>query len=61
MVTEDVVVTTNRLPEELYDAAACHFDNRALQLERGLYVIRERINRQRKENPSAACEDYGLE
>lgn len=61
MVTEDVVVTTNRLPEELYDAAPCHFDNRTLQLERGLYVIRERINRQRKENPSAVCEDYGLE
>ncbi|MEW6127025.1 MAG: hypothetical protein AB1757_08300 [Acidobacteriota bacterium] len=44
MRVDDFPVTVDGLHEEIFDANPRHFDNRALRLERGLYVIRERTN-----------------
>lgn len=56
MRVDDVVVTVDRLSEEIFDTNPRHFDNRMLRLERGLYVIRERTSeRDVKSEPSVAA------
>ena len=50
MVYEDFAVTTKHPSEELTHIAPCHFDNRILRLERGLYVIREQTHHNANDN-----------
>ena len=64
MVLKDFAVMTNRLSEEVSDKTPRHFDHRALRLERGLYVIRERANgnfsdssMRKNDYPSKICGD----
>jgi len=60
MIVEDFVVATKRLPEKIVDANPHHFDIRALRLERGLYVIRERTSRNFSDS-SPRKNDYSSE